>query len=232
MSNNVTHRAVVTGKPDDVQAFMDKMIKEDEDDDDGEKCLDFNAVIPMPEDLRGVTASSWHLEWFALGYTSEERKNALGHGPLDMTWVSEAGINTREALLDHLSKRRPAKLEEAKAAWERQQWHGYSDWYRWSLDHWGTKWNSYSYHEVSLSMGSTARLEFMFDTAWSPPIPVFAKMAEEFPELEFEIAYYDEGGAFAGSVHMEGGRYENVGYEPSNAMFRQVYGYGMDECEE
>src|ERR1700690_2961846 len=51
MDTTVTHRVVVTGKPDLIAAFKAKHIAPDKP---GEAlCLDFKTVVPMPDILRG-----------------------------------------------------------------------------------------------------------------------------------------------------------------------------------
>jgi hypothetical protein len=55
---------------------------------------------------------------------------------------------------------------------------GFAGWYSWNTANWGTKWNSYSFHPVS-----DDPLEFLFQTAFSFPKPVFAALAREYPSL-------------------------------------------------
>lgn len=61
------------------------------------------------------------------------------------------------------------------------------EWYRWSIQNWGTKWNS-AYAEYS---STSPHNTIHFDTAWAPPVPVFEALAERFPDHEFTI-YSDE----------------------------------------
>lgn len=77
---------------------------------------------------------------------------------------------------------------------------GYRSWYDFAAGEWGTKWDvgQEVQHERD---GNTLNLSF--DTAWSPPVPVFAKWVD----LGFEVeAYYSEPGmCFVGSYTNEGG---------------------------
>lgn len=60
-----------------------------------------------------------------------------------------------------------------KALREENYWKfGFKDWYDWSWEHWGTKWNSYYGH---FCKNDTS---YCFSTAWSPPFPVMRKLAE------------------------------------------------------
>ena len=69
------------------------------------------------------------------------------------------------------------------------------NWYDWSCDNWGTKWDACNvdYEEYD------GIVTFAFDTAWSPPIPVYEALAD----MGFEVqAYYVEFGMmYAGSWH-------------------------------
>ncbi|MBV6394133.1 MAG: hypothetical protein KPEEDBHJ_03381 [Anaerolineales bacterium] len=44
-----------------------------------------------------------------------------------------------------------------------------------------------------------------FDTAWSPPIPVIAKLACMFPDHTFELKYFEGGMGFSGHARWSGG---------------------------
>lgn len=53
--------------------------------------------------------------------------------------------------------------------------HGYKSWYDWSVEHWGTKWDVEV--EVEVEMDKICRLRF--DSAWSPPIPVYRALERQ-----------------------------------------------------
>lgn len=72
---------------------------------------------------------------------------------------------------------------------EREQY-GSDNWYDWSVDNWGTKWNSYGYHDYTEKDSDGATLTF--DTAWGSPQPVIAALAEKFPDLHFSHKWADE----------------------------------------
>ena len=70
----------------------------------------------------------------------------------------------------------------------------------------------------------TDELEFTFDTAWSPPEPVFDAMALQFPELEFQIYCFDQLWNFA----CEGTYQEGYGGltcgDATNELYEKTYG--------
>lgn len=74
--------------------------------------------------------------------------------------------------------------------------------YEWCVNNWGTKWGFCHSRIVWEDNGSTF---YQFDTAWSPPTPLIVKMGQMFPELTFELRYYECGAGFQGCLRIEGG---------------------------
>ena len=74
-----------------------------------------------------------------------------------------------------------------------------NNWYDWNVREWGTKWDACSpYVERKDDLSAYVS----FETAWSPPEPIFKAIVEQFPELGFEIFYEEEqgwGGELVGS---------------------------------
>ena len=68
-----------------------------------------------------------------------------------------------------------------------------SGWYDWRLEHWGTKWDIYN---ATCERMDENTLVLSFDTAWSPPIPVYDKLVD----MGFEVnaRYLDEGWGYIG----------------------------------
>ena len=67
---------------------------------------------------------------------------------------------------------------------EREKY-GKNNWYDWSSENWGTKWNSYSYHKEQEGM-------FSFETAWNHPAVIMEKLSEKYPDEVFTIVYANE----------------------------------------
>ncbi len=78
---------------------------------------------------------------------------------------------------------------------------GCKNWYDWCCTYWGTKWNAYSCYVTQ----EEEELFFEFDTAWSCPEPIFNKLAEQFPTLEFRGYALDEGYGFGAEITIEDG---------------------------
>jgi len=68
-----------------------------------------------------------------------------------------------------------------------------SGWYDWRLQHWGTKWDIYN---ATCDRMDANTLVLSFDTAWSPPIPIYDKLVD----MGFEVnaRYLDEGWLYVG----------------------------------
>jgi len=99
---------------------------------------------------------------------------------------------------------------------------GYSDWYDWCCDNWGTKWGAYD--TILTDDG-----KLLFQTAWSTAPNVFAKLSELFPEVKMVIDYADEDiGSNVGQLTYLGGMLttEIVG---GAEMACAIWGYDYDK---
>jgi hypothetical protein len=63
------------------------------------------------------------------------------------------------------------------------------NWYNWNTKNWHTKWDACNVDYVS---NNEENIHIRFDTAWSPPMPVFEAMVDKFPELSFSIEWEEE----------------------------------------
>jgi hypothetical protein len=77
----------------------------------------------------------------------------------------------------------------------------YSDWYTWSLAHWGTKWDVDLQH-VSLDNNT---ISISYDTAWSPANHVWEKVTKDFPSLTIKVRFLEEGNCFIGETEYTNG---------------------------
>lgn len=80
---------------------------------------------------------------------------------------------------------------------------------KWRLDHWGTDRVGF-YAELDDELADDddddeSRLEYQFDTAWSPPLPVVLEASRQFPSLVFELRYEESGEEFHGIYCCKGG---------------------------
>lgn len=87
---------------------------------------------------------------------------------------------------DELERRYASNIEEC----------GYPNGYEFCFDQWGTKWDLY---EFDLDTDEENRIiRLYFNSAWCPPIGVYARM-DEMDEIEsFHAVYFEPGCAFCG----------------------------------
>lgn len=78
------------------------------------------------------------------------------------------------------------------------------NWYSWRTTNWGTKWNA---NDVCMyGDWENGGITIQFETAWSPPEPVFAKLAEQNPSLTLVLKTYEEGMSFYATIKYKGKR--------------------------
>lgn len=232
MPNHVTHRVIVKGDPEQVALFISTCIKPD---DNGEPFFDFNTLIQMPEDIANSDSSSVVNDGFIVMGVTPPNRGLFSYNPsvetmLQYPWVIEAGVTDEEGLKALLLKRSPDCVEVAKKALHNHATYGHSNWYDWSIANWGTKWNSYSFHPIVEN--PTNEHEFMFDTAWSTPEPIWDALAEKFPTLFFDIVGFDEGWNFAVKGTIEDGENYITVYEANANIYEQTYGYAPEKEED
>jgi len=95
--------------------------------------------------------------------------------------------------------------------------YGHSDWYSWNCATWGTKWNAY---DIGTPPGQgsplealaeahaespTREIEYTFQTAWSPPLPVLQALVERFPTCTFTWYGIEEQPAWGALITFHGG---------------------------
>ena len=73
--------------------------------------------------------------------------------------------------------------------------YGYSDWYGWACDNWGTKWDISEFYGVDRN-GDT--ISFSFQSAWSPPTGAYENFISENSECSLKSYYYEGGCDFMG----------------------------------
>ena len=108
--------------------------------------------------------------------------------PPELLVTEEIGENFNE---------RVAAREEAN-----REKFGFADWYEWSVNNWGTKWDISSDDSEPTKQDDNS-IMLSFNTAWSPPVGFYEKMTE----LGFEVTafYLEEGMGFVGKYTSEDG---------------------------
>jgi len=199
----------------------------------------FNKVIPMPKELM-ITSGSVTND--SIAYTLSKMKlidrlkilNSIN----DLTMRYD--INNKEdieKLEKYAEKFEPTEDEKAlgiktlqdfgKLCINNYRKYGAFNWYNWSVENWGTKWDA----SFIASDASTISI----DTAWDPPIPIIEKLSREFPEDKIVLEYADEDmyGPNKGKIAFINGK-EIYDRELDIDEAKEIWGYedGLEEQDD
>ena len=139
--------------------------------------FDFNKVIPMPEELNIPSSSSGDL---GMRYLLLNAKH-----PISWTEDDRSFMEHMEKVKEENPDRFNEDIELGKKYLSNIAKYGYKDWYEWSCNNWGTKWNA---SEIEWIADNCVE----FETAWSFCHPIVKKLSEMFPDVAIEFSYADE----------------------------------------
>lgn len=113
-----------------------------------------------------------------------------------------AKMDEEAAVFSWSSKEDEATRKAAAEAYQAKYGHtkdGYnSGGYEWCHRVWGTKWGIYG---VDFTPHTKRGALLSFQSAWSPPsAEVFQALSEKFPNLTFELEWFEGGGRFCGGM--------------------------------
>lgn len=89
----------------------------------------------------------------------------------------------------------PVPPEIARASYDRKG-------YDWCCDHWGSKWQAVDPEIVTDTINC---LHYRFETAWTPPLPIFHALCNAFPTTKINASYEETGSELVGTVSLEKG---------------------------
>lgn len=212
MPNWVQNQLIISGDEEAVNECLTFCKSEDSD-------FDFNKIVPMPETL-GISEAGDSVPAAAYVYSllSEKQQKEVS-GVLKTKTTMEAGGFPRiektwfEVINDRLKEE--SDLNKRIASWKPNESdiecgaetfeeygrivlnnilnYGYTSWYEWRCNHWGTKWSA---NEVILNAVTRTQQEVMtnifFQTAWDCPGPIIRVLSKKFSELIFTLSYADE----------------------------------------
>lgn len=170
MPNHIINRLTLTGSKENVEKLLES-IRNTEDE---REFIDFNKIIPMPEELMSVTSPVRIVSDDQYANEMIERDIRLKKNPDDI--FSQTHSITKKMYDDYVNK------------------FGCTDWYEWACSNWGTKWNAYeqSKGESTTSENGDVSEVIFFQTAWSTPYKVILKLSELFPLVDIEVKFADE----------------------------------------
>ena len=191
MPNYVKNELLIVGDDKDLNALAELVKSE-------HTVFSFDRIVPMPKTMY-IPCSS----------LTDTAYDAVCGNPEAMERLKKRFGNAKSASADqsYLFDERfpgsntPKTLEDAlflgKVVQENLQKYGKKNWYDWSIENWGTKWNA---GEASMTRGNMSSgehsgktaLVYRFDTAWSAPLPILLALQRKFPVLLFVLAWADE----------------------------------------
>lgn len=166
MANDVRHRlTLVNASEAEIKKFNELFHK------DGD-FISLNKIIPMPESLQ-----------IESGSRSSRAEEIINSADPD------------KALADYLSEMREKRHYTDEDCQEFKEFvgkvkynldnYGFTTWYDWSIQNWGTKWDTYD----GCSIDDTS---CEFSTAWSTPFPAMVALSKMLPDCEIEVEFADE----------------------------------------
>jgi hypothetical protein len=77
--------------------------------------------------------------------------------------------------------------------------------YQWCVQNWGTKWGIYQDSIKSKKLDNkNGRLKYNFQSAWAPALKIIDAMGKKFPDLTFDLKYFERGMQFKGHYIVKG----------------------------
>jgi hypothetical protein len=159
---------------------------------DNQVTFDFNKIIPMNDDLNMISNGALQ----RLSVETVIRKVLLDGQPLDKL-LPQIRINKSDRYYS-MDKEEYTRLRETYKETSDEELidfglkcitnklkYGSVDWYEWSWDNWGTKWNAYDTQRISKDAVS-------FNTAWAMPEPIVAKLAQLYPHAVIQHWWAEE----------------------------------------
>ena len=174
MANWICNHVTITEgnvKISDLPIFKDEV--------NGVKRFDFNLVKPMPEEIPNEDYSPYQEECAVLAYLTDgftKDPDARAKSDIDRCFkhLTEP-IDLTKAEVD--PAKIPAYIEKGRKLIELYDKYHAMNWYDWSCENWGTKWNS-----TDLVLEDN---EMRFLTANGDPAPVILALSEKYPDLTF-----------------------------------------------
>lgn len=179
----------------DFETFRKHAIKKGKN---GEDTVSFSVLIPRPKDLDIISGSDSYSNQY-------KRTRDLLTPHLVAEYNQEISLcNYIDAVLKRLEGHLDGSLIKADyddivtpiSGYFNSRRYGYEDWWSWSCDKWGTKWDACDVYI------DEENLNVSFNTAWCNPEPWIQELAKK---VDFVHSYQDEAESFATTnLYMDG----------------------------
>ena len=236
-------KGVLTIEGENSEEIMKKLVHKDDFDD---YIFDFNKIIKRPEELNiikgSITDDCFYLYLASLSredakkviekYTKatrypqflKDRQFFKTNEELDK--IVEHGLKNYVESDKHdptspIFKTREDMVAYGKRVIDNIEKYGFMDWYDWSCNNWGTKWNACEteYNEENPSQVS-------FQTAWSDVRMLIYELSKQYPKNLFIYNYaMEETGVYTGVISFTNGKvYDEAEYDDlSKEAYEQAF---------
>lgn len=159
-----------------------------------EELIDFQKIIPRPKSLDITSGTMTELGYdLVLHLENGDSTNLRKRYSFSKNIDKPFDIWVNDFLKDEKIE---STLEAGRIALENEKLYGHRDWYSWSIENWGTKWNT--------SQTYLCKDEIVLETAWSNPYPVILQLSQNFPDLLIKLRFADESiGDNCGEYHLK-----------------------------
>lgn len=151
-----------------------------------EECFDFDKIIPMPDTLDIVRDSTMQNLAVYMAMNKFNDGNTIPVSFIDLylnkNMTKERFEKERKIYKDLTDE---YLINLGLQIITNKVLYGYKDWYGWSCDTWGTKWNAYDPNNYSED-------EIGFNTAWSEPTNILIQLSKMYPLLSIEHWWAEE----------------------------------------
>ena len=129
----------------------------------------YNSFFPMPEILQDTQSPDISVEKLILEYNEKTNLKAMG-----LTEIIKSNHLLYSGIAEQALKNQQAYIET-----------GYTNWYDWSIDNWGVKWDTSNLQAKELSDFNT--VIYSFDSPWDTPEHFVIELSKLYPDACFEM---------------------------------------------
>ncbi len=129
----------------------------------------YNSFFPMPEILQDTQSPDISVEKLILEYNEKTNLKAMG-----LTEIIKSNHPLYSGIAEQALKNQQAYIAT-----------GYTNWYDWSIDNWGVKWDASNLQAKELSDFNT--VIYSFDSPWDTPEHFVIELSKLYPDACFEM---------------------------------------------
>lgn len=200
--------------------------------DDNERYLDFEKIIPMPEEIQNTKEDSvtyWGMLAYLVGCSDSINYyyRFMDNKPI----INKVVLPTKERIKEVAETLNitVTELEEfGKQYIENARKYGSVSWYDWSNLNWGCKWNSYDLYEEDND-------NIFISTPWAPPDGIFVQLSKDNPYDRIYVRYANEDPSIGGYLEYLDGELidaEEYDYQSEDSVANYAELWGINYLED